>query len=385
MAVIDIVSPRISIFLVALVSLFLALVNLIIFFTSNIIDYLSYDNFVIFLSSRIPIDAHVVYYFFMSIMIVVGALMILYRMHGKLGALMGLARGLLWFAALIVFIAYIGLLLKNIDYFNGYELAISTTWFAVNIVVIAYITNIPPIAISLFKKTSDKKMERIIGKNIVLENNDILYLRIYGDKDKVKIVSEPSNMIEISMPHKYFSYWLYEIIPIGEGTIKLSFLDKNKLNVYTMFNVYIRNIATRHYIIQLFINNSKIDEMEITVEETKTLHQALTPYIDFALGRLSIPRGKIHSITYTDSLNRILNPDTRIKDLVLGDNKILRVHIAVVEEYKDLMLMLESRSIEELWDLIMRRIAVMKKKIEEISKKITAITKEIDMIIDSWW
>lgn len=95
----------------------------------------------------------------MSIMIVVGALMVLYKMLGKLGALMGLARGLLWFAAFIVFIAYIGLLLKNIDHFNGYELAISTTRFAVNIVVIAYIANIPPIAISLFKKTSDKNGE----------------------------------------------------------------------------------------------------------------------------------------------------------------------------------------------------------------------------------
>lgn len=109
------------------------------------------------------------------------------------------------------------------------------------------------------------------------------------------------------------------------------------------------------------------------------------PYIDFTLGRLSIPRGRIHSITYTGSLNRILNPDTKIKDLVLGDNKILHIHIAIVEEYRDLMLMLGSRSIEELWDLIMRRITVMRKNIEEISKKITAITKETDMIIDSWW
>jgi len=385
LSVINIVSPKISILLVVLISLILALVNLIAFFTSNIIGYLSYENFVIFLISRIPINGDAVFYMLLSIIIVVGALMILYKMLGKIGALMGLARGMLWFASFTVFITYIGLLLKSIDYFNGYELAISTTWFAINIVVIAYIANIPPIAISLSKKTSDNKMEKVTSNNIVLENNDILYLKVYGDKDRIKIVSEPSDMIELSGPHKYFSYWLYEIIPIGEGALRLSFVDSKKLNVYTMYNVYIRNIAVRHYVVQIFINNSKIDEIEITVEETKTLRQALMPYIDSILGRLSIPRGRVYSITYTNALNKILNPDTRIKNLALADNKILRIYITITEEYKDLMLMLGSRSVEELWDLIIRRIAIMKKKIEEISKKITTITREIDMIIDSWW
>ncbi|RLE69337.1 MAG: hypothetical protein DRJ45_06780, partial [Thermoprotei archaeon] len=235
MSVINIVSPKISILLVVLVSLILALVNLIAFFTSYIICYLSYENFVIFLISRIPINGDALFYMLLSIIIVVGALMILYKMLGKIGALMGLARGMLWFATFTVFVTYIGLLLKSIDYFNGYELAISTTWFAINIVVIAYIANIPPIAISLSKKMSDNRMEKVTGNNIVLENNDILYLKVYGDKNRIKIVSEPSDMIELSGPHKYFSYWLYEIIPIGEGALRLSFVDGKKLNVYTMY------------------------------------------------------------------------------------------------------------------------------------------------------
>ena len=385
MAVINMVSPKVSILLVILVSLIITLINLLAFFSSSIIDFLSYDNFVIFLTSRIPINDEAIFYILISIIIVVSALMILYKMLSNLGALMGLARGMLWLATLIVFIAYTGSLLKSVDYFNVYELAISTTWFAINIVIIAYIANIPSIAISLIKKISDNRIEKITGNNVVLENNDILYLKVYGDKDRVKIVSEPSDIIELSEPHKYFSYWLYEIIPIGEGAIKLSFMDRRKLNVYTMYNVYIRNIAVRHYVIQIFINNSKIDEMEIAVEETKTLRQALMPYIDSVLGRLSIPKGGVHSITYTDALNRILNPGTRIKDLVLTDNNVLRVYITIIEEYKDLMLMLSSKSIEELWDLIIRRIAIMKKKIEEISKKITTIMREIDITTDSWW
>jgi len=385
LAVINMVSPKVSILLVILVSLIITLINLLAFFSSSIIDFLSYDNFVIFLTSRIPINDEAIFYILISIIIVVSALMILYKMLSNLGALMGLARGMLWLATLIVFIAYTGSLLKSVDYFNVYELAISTTWFAINIVIIAYIANIPSIAISLIKKISDNRIEKITGNNVVLENNDILYLKVYGDKDRVKIVSEPSDIIELSEPHKYFSYWLYEIIPIGEGAIKLSFMDRRKLNVYTMYNVYIRNIAVRHYVIQIFINNSKIDEMEIAVEETKTLRQALMPYIDSVLGRLSIPKGGVHSITYTDALNRILNPGTRIKDLVLTDNNVLRVYITIIEEYKDLMLMLSSKSIEELWDLIIRRIAIMKKKIEEISKKITTITREIDITTDSWW
>jgi len=382
---INIVSPRISILLVLLVSMILVSINLVAFFMSNIISYLSYENFVVFLTSRIPINSEAVLYMLISIMIVVGALIILYEIFGKAGALMGLTRGMLWFTTFIVLITYAGLLLKSTDYLDEYKFAISTTWFVINIVIIAYIANIPPIAISLFKKISNNKIEKIKGSDIVLENNDILYLRVYGDKDRLKIVSEPSDMIELSEPHKYFSYWLYEIIPIEEGTMKLSFIDSRKLNVYTMYNVYIRNIAVRHYVIQIFINNSKIDEMEITVEETKTLRQALMPYIDSVLGRLSIPKGGVHSITYTDALNRILNPGTRIKDLVLTDNNVLRVYITIIEEYKDLMLMLSSKSIEELWDLIIRRIAIMKKKIEGISKKITTITREIDITTDSWW
>ena len=77
MVAINIVSPRISILLVLLVSMILVSINLVAFFTSNIISYLSYENFVVFLTSRIPINSEAILYMLISIMIVVGALIIL--------------------------------------------------------------------------------------------------------------------------------------------------------------------------------------------------------------------------------------------------------------------------------------------------------------------
>ncbi len=385
MVSINIVSPKISILLVLLVACTLIVLNSIIFFTSSIISYMSYDNYFIVLRDIIGATKTTVFYIMLSITILIGSLIILCRVFSRLGALMGLARGILWFSVYMVIMAYVGLLVKSTNEFNGYEIAVSTTWFVVNIVILIYISSIPPIAITLTRYSQDKGAENISNNNVFLENNDILYVKVYGDKDRLEILSEPQNMLEMNEPHKYFKYWLYEFIPISEGKVKLSFLDKKKSHVYTIYNVYIRNLTLRKYFLEIFINDNKVSEVEVSVEETKTLSKALEPFIEATLGRFSIPRGRVYSITYTDAENKVLNPDTRIRDLVLSDNKTLRVYITVTEEYKDLMLMLGTKSIEELWDLIIRRIAVMRMKIEEITKKILAVTKEIEIVIDNWW
>ncbi len=384
--ILEITSPIISIVIISIIASIVVAFNITIFYYQIYIPSLSYINYVEALSPYIGYKAGIVY-LLASIMALAGGLIILINIYSRLGAVMGLVRGLINFSIFSSVFMYTGLLLRLFS-IPIEEFAVSTFYFVIAIVISIYLLKTPPIAVKLEKRSKSNGEKKTIvkpGSSVALGSRDSLILKVYGDINKIKIISDPEDIINISNPSKFFSCWMYEITPSMEGSAKLYLVDRKHGNIYTQYTINIVELPSRSVKLSIFVNDVKFFEKQVSINETNTIANAFAPFIEAVLGRVGIPKDKVHKVIYLSASNKQLNPKARVMEIPPALTEEIMINIYATEEYKELMMLFGTKSIEELWDLIIKRIQIARQKVNELIKKINDVITDIDVLVRNWW
>ncbi len=311
------------------------------------------------------------------LMLITSILIVLFGVFSKrYGSLMGFTRSFIVLSGYLSLIVVLGVLVEGIILTNIEYVVKAILWSIIALTLDIVLVKIPKSTFSIYKLADDKLIPIENEEHIELYSNDRLVIRVYGNIEDLAIEYEPRNIFDLDYVLVKSNYTDLILTPLYEGNASIYISDAGSDLVYKVLKTTIAGLQKRKLKIKIFINNNVVDEREVDIEVNKKLEHVIKGLVDSILKRYGISSERVKDVVITDASGTTYLEDTRIDSIKPVDNEI-RVVIIVEEEFRDILKELGTADINKLWEILMKRLEILRSRLKDLSKEIDSVLERI--------
>ncbi len=368
------VSPIPNVFTKILIASTIILVNILTMLSGSLIGspINGYHNA---LASIIDPQYIVLIVYYVLLLLISVAIILLGIFNRKHGMLMGFTRSLLVIAGYTSILVILGILLDGLTTSNIESIVKAILWFIVVIVLLLITMKMPPTAFTIYRVVGEKLIPLASEKHVELEKDNKLVIRIYGDVEKLDISYEPENIFDQEYVIVKPSYVDLVLTPLYEGVATIYISSAKESIVYKTIRVSITSLERTRVKVKVFINDNLVLEQDVELEINKKIEHLINNLVGTALERYGIPRERVKSIRVTDNTGNIYLPSTRIRTIKPVGNE-LKITVVIEEEFKEILEKLGTADITKLWEILMKRLEILRTKLKDLYSRIEEVLRK---------
>ncbi|OYT40777.1 MAG: hypothetical protein B6U89_00945 [Desulfurococcales archaeon ex4484_58] len=250
-------------------------------------------------------------------------------------------------------------------------------------IVMVFHTQYPIVAFS-FTRVDEKGKTRpvsIFSKEVTLDKNEWLRIKIYGDPDQVIVGSDPESTLKIIEKNTTLTHSYIDVIPVNPHGGYLEIYWRGKI-IYKI-KCHAKNVDFKELKFTVYFNDDPVGEYTYKVESYKNLIEAAEPVIRAILAKLGLEKDDLREVQFYSKDQIYIPSNMRISDLVDVNEVIVKIYSS--EKYLEFLKDLSRKDVFELWETLVKRLEVLRGLFSETIKEHVRIKTKFNSVLKNWW
>ncbi len=250
------------------------------------------------------------------------------------------------------------------------------------IITIILTTRYPLIAFGFQKISIDGETRPLrIGSSIVVDGEESIRIKIYGEPYEVSITPDPPESMRVSNIGKtmFYNYIDIKLLSSFGGFLEISYKDKLVYRIKCI----VGKVNSKKIRFNIYFNDDLVGVYEENTEIQKNLEEAVEPIVKAVLSKIGVDPESIGTIQFYTEDDIHIPSKTFVKDLGAVDTIIVKIYSS--EKHMEFLKYLNKKDVFELWDTLVKRLEILRKRVDEFIKELDLVLGKAEKIYSNWW